>query len=1017
MLKSQEFRTYSRAVSPGNWFMLAHPPGLGMEIQLCVEGDGTIDPSALSTAVAAASQACPGARLVRHGRLWVDSGRPPDVRVADAAGFDRTRLDSPLLRTPLTGTKGTPLCEVLLVLGAPTTIIFRAHHAVMDGRGAMIWQRQVFRALRNESVEGAASRLNDTDVIMEIAARLGAELPREPPWPGVEWRNPLGKVPSGPRGSMWRRRSIDGTHPAVTAMIAREVMTYAGGSGLVTIPVDLRQYLPGLRTTGTASGLVGVLVEEDDGWNDVHASLLKALSEHQYLSHPGKQALLRVPLPVLRAFYRRLDDKARKNTDFVRNRKICTTTAYVSHLGAVDLDSFCANGFEATSFYSLGAIPPFLPEVNIVESRGRTEVTVSWRDGPGVAERAETLLDRIEEMLSPRSRRTWDGNHTSRKTPPATLTRLFAEQVRRTPAAIAISSADGAMTYAELDERAGTVAAALHARAIGRDDRIGLVAGRSPAAVVAILGILKAGAAYVPIDASYPDARITRILGDARAPVCLLEPPCDQRDCLPADCAGISLATLLRSEPARWHDVPGLPDDLASVIYTSGSTGAPKGVEIEHRSLVNYVRWATREAGIDASTKMPLITSISFDMAGCAIFLPLLAGGTVLPVREVNAVTLRDVLAADGANAMAITPSHLDLINQAGVRNSAMRVVMTAGELLRRSTAVRAREVFGPRCRILCQWGPTETTIVNTSHEFDAETDTDAGIPFGRPMDNNAVYLLDAQGRFVAPGQPGEAYVAGVQLARGYLGRPDLTRQRFVHLADGTRVYRTGDLARLLPSGELAFISRVDDQVKVAGHRIEPAEVAQALERHPAVCQAAVLPRSRSGREDKELCGYVVCDSAVTPAELKAFLAGLLPRYMVPAAIVAVPAIPRTDSGKTDPRQLPDPFAGRAEGRAAVTGQDELAVAVAGIWARTLQVDARLLDDRADFHQLGGNSIMLLSMIREVSTSVVGHGQEEFMGELSQIICDPTLGRISELARDVRGRHAGTHGFRAAAIT
>ena len=630
-----------------------------------------------------------------------------------------------------------------------------------------------------------------------------------------------------------------------------------------------------------------------------------------------------------------------------------------------------------------------------------------------MAERAEELLDRIEEDLSPRRYRSWDGNRTARPAPPDTLVTLFARQARATPHATAITTPGTTFTYAQLTRHADAIAAALHARGLGPGHRIGLVGTRTPAAITAIWGILKAGAAYLPIDASYPDARITQILTAGHAPLCLLEPPHHHRDILPPGCQPLTLGDF---PPAPWHDVEVQPDDLACVIFTSGSTGAPKGVEIEHRSLVNYVRWASREARIDASAKMPLVASISFDMAGCAIFLPLLAGGTVLPVREVNAVTLRQVIEDGGATAMAITPSHLELINQAGIRRSTMRVIMTAGELLRRATALRAREIFGPGCRILCQWGPTETTIVNTSHEFDPAADTDAGVPFGRPMDNNTVHVLDARGRFVSPGEPGEACVGGVQVSRGYLNRPDLTRQRYVHLADGTRVYRTGDIVRLLPSGPLSFVSRVDDQVKVAGHRIEPAEIAQTLEDHPQVRQAAVLPRTRPGRTDKELCAYVVCDPAdpADPADLKEFLAGRLPRYMVPAAILAVPDIPRNANGKTDARQLPDPFtsaepfaepfaeslAGPGPGAA-----DEVTAAVAGVWARTLRVDPGAITGQADFHSLGGNSLLLLSMINEVSRSVVEHGQDEFMSQLHQIIREPTLHRVSELARQTRTRH------------
>jgi amino acid adenylation domain-containing protein len=992
-------------MTPSEWWKSANCRGLVEEVQFCVEGDGVIDPAALAAAVAVASQACPGARLVRRGRRLVDNGRTPDVRVAEAADFDRVRLDSPLIRNQLTC--HTSSCEVVLVRGAPTTVIFRTHPAVMDGQGVMLWQRQVFRALRGEAVEPATSRLTCEDVLVQIAARLGIDLPTlTAPQPGPEWRSVLGTFPSGRRRSLWRRRTIDGIHLGVIAKIARLVTAYGNGEkdGLVEIPVDLRQYLPGLLTTAAVTGKVDLHIREDDDWSDVNASLLTALSEHQFLAYRGDPTSLNMPQPFLREVLRWQDNLARKDHDLIK--ETAGHMAGVSHVGAVDLAEFCADGFEATSCYALGTAG-YAAEFDVVECRGRTEVTVAWRDGPGVGERAEALLDWIEEGLSPRASRVWDGNQTERPAPPATLTGLFAGQVRRTPGAVAVSGPDGEMTYAGLSQHAAAITAALRARGIGRGDRVGLAAGRTPGAIAAIWGILAAGAAYLPIDASYPDARITRLLTDAQAPACLLETPDDQRDFVPPGCQAITVDTLPpATAPAPWPG-PGIrPDDLACVIYTSGSTGTPKGVEIEHRSLVNYVRWATREAGIDATAKMPLIASISFDMAGCAIFLPLLAGGTVLPVREVNAVTLREVIEDRGATAMAITPSHLDLINHAGIRRSAMRVIMTAGELLRRSTALRARDIFGPQCKILNQWAPAETTILNTSHLFDPDTDTDPGVPFGRPMDNNTVHLLDARGRFVPQGEPGEAYVGGIQVARGYLGRPDLTRQRFVRLADGTRVYRTGDIARLLPTGELTFISRADDQVKIAGHRIEPAEIAQALENHPHVRQAAVIPRTRPGRHDKELCAYVVTGSAITPADLKHHLAAQLPRYMIPAAILTVPDIPRTPNGKTDTRQLPDPFTHTPSSDTPPQDRDNATNAVAGIWARVLQMDAHHIDKHTDFRELGGNSILMLSMIDEVSRTVAADAHAEFMAELGQILREPTLGQVSDIARQARIKHS-----------
>ena len=250
---------YSRRIVPDEWIFLATPKGLGVEIQCCVEGNGTIDPAALSAALADVGNRCPGTRLVRRGRRWVDSGVPPVVRVAEADAFGRPRLDSALLRSRLAGRDG-PSCEVVLLLGTPTAVVFRAHHAVMDGKGVIFWLTQVFRALRGEAVTEAASRLTVEEIMAEVAAAQGSTIPPAAKAQQVMWESMFGPLPGAPHSTIRRNRAIDGYHPAVTAKIVREVAAYGDGTGLVLVPVDLRQYLPGLRTTGQASGSVRVPV-------------------------------------------------------------------------------------------------------------------------------------------------------------------------------------------------------------------------------------------------------------------------------------------------------------------------------------------------------------------------------------------------------------------------------------------------------------------------------------------------------------------------------------------------------------------------------------------------------------------------------------------------------------------------------------------------------------------------------------------------------------------------------------
>lgn len=1008
MRDSSECQPYTRPLSAEEWLYV----GMGGRntIQHVIEGDGTLDAEELRTAVAAASTACPGTRLGRQGRRWVDSGIAPLVHVLPGP-FDGQLLDSPALRKPLS--PSGPTCEVLLFPGDPVTVAFRACHAVTDARGLLPWAVDVFRVLRGEQPLGAPSRLNSDEFLEQLDLPDG--LPPIPQGVGkLAWPSPLGQLPRRGRGVLWRRRTVDGSHPAVTAKVTTALAAEYGpeGRGQFFVPVDLRRHDATIRSTAWLSQALVLDVAPGDTWEETHRRMLTALSAKEELALRTEPRLLQAPLPVLRLLSAAVDRTAVRKGRF-------SALGFVTHLGAFGLQDFSAAGFRARTLYTLGGTGPGSPpSIEMMESAGHTEITLAWQDGPGVAERAEALLDHVEEALSPHAHRHWAGNDTARALPTdGSVVRLFREQVRRTPDRVALSGTEGTVTYAELSRRADAVAAELARRGAGRGSVVALLAGRSVAGVAGLWGVLRAGACYLPVDAQHPDIRLAGLLADAGAAYCLVERPYEQRDCIPDGCVPLVLDELMaaaadqeRSGAAgddTFEDVEVAPDDLAYLIYTSGSTGHPKGVQIEHRSLQHYVHWATREFGVDAETRLPLLTSPSFDVSGTSVFLPLLAGGEVILLRdEPHHLSLRRLLAESGANTLNLTPSHLDLIGQLDMRPAGFRTIIVIGEQLRVEVAARAQEMFGAQCRIVNEYGPTEATIGCTAYTFRPEADLSrAVVPIGMPADNTQVFLLDAQRRFVAPGEVGEMYLGGAQLARGYRGRPDLDRERFPRLADGTRVYRTGDLARVLPSGGLEFIGRIDNQVKVRGHRVEPAEVAQCLEGHPAAARVVVVARARPGRPGKSLFAYVLAHAEVTPKELTAFAAERLPLYMVPAAIVLVPELPYTVSGKVDEKALPDPFteepgAGaplRAEVAAPVDPVEE---AVAQVWARTLGVERCRLDGQADFHRMGGDSLSLLAMVAGVCREVLESGREEaFMAQLATIISDPTLDRVVALSR------------------
>ncbi|NYV75302.1 non-ribosomal peptide synthetase [Streptomyces sp. UH6] len=996
---------YTRPVSPMEAWFLVYPDSVPGVMHLLVEGTGVITGPQLADAVEQAARSCPGTRLTRDGMTWKDSGTAPEVRELPPGGLDLA-VDPPELHRPLMGDPG-PTCEVLLSSGdGSTRVVFRAFHGALDGKGLMFWAEEVFRALRGEPLHGAPDAVSEAELLDRLDARGVTSSPGVEA--DLEWPSALGaRRAGGGRGFFWRRRTVDGSHPGAVAKVALAVTRARGlDTGRFMVPVDLRRHAPELRSTGNLTHNPLLEVDADSGWEEAHERMLTLLAGNHDLAARADTVMTQVPLDVLRRQIAELDGYSAARNKYA-------ALAIVSHMGRVDEAALSTDAFRATEVFVLpnsGPVGP--PEIDLVEFGGRTEITIGWHDEPGTAQRAEALLDAIEEELSPAHRRRWAGNAAPRAlSRTGTVVEQFEAQVARTPDAVALTGPEGPVDYAELNRRADAVAAELQDRGVGRGSVVGLAVGRTVAAMAGVWGVLKAGAAYLPLDPAHPDQRLKGLLRDARVSVCLVGSDLAKRDLVPVGCEAAVVEDLAgrggRPVPAGVR-----PDDLAYVIYTSGSTGRPKGVEIEHAQLSVFADWAIPLYGVDDTTRFPLFTSLAFDLSNTALFLPLLVGGSVALVPDdLDHTVLREMLTSSGANALKLTPTHLDLISRLGLRPVGFRTVVAGGELLRGAVAARAQEIFGPQCRIFNEYGPTETTIGCMSRRFDPERDAELpSVPIGLPTPNTAIHLLDARGCFVEPGEVGEMFLAGDQLARGYRGRPDLDAERFVRLADGTRAYRSGDLARLLPSGELESAGRTDEQVKVHGHRVEPAEIARILEEHPSVASAFAAGLTRPGTTDRTLCAWAVAAGDGTPTDLLPLLEDhlreRLPRYMVPSTILLIPELPLTHNGKVDVSALPrpsgaaEPSQGSGDAGGFAGSRDEVEETIAEIWTEVLGLPADRLGQDPDFHALGGDSVSLLTMLARVSSDVVGReGEKEFMSHLAGFIARPTLRHVSEVAR------------------
>jgi amino acid adenylation domain-containing protein len=605
-----------------------------------------------------------------------------------------------------------------------------------------------------------------------------------------------------------------------------------------------------------------------------------------------------------------------------------------------------------------------------------------------VATDPERRIGQID-VLDPAERRCVlvEYNDTRRDVPRAGVAELFEARVAATPDATAVVFEDHALTYAQLNERANRLASHLIAQGIGPEQFVALALPRSADLVVALLAVLKSGAGYLPIDPDYPADRVAYMLSDA-APALVLTTAAiaaglpvtgTVRLLLDHDETRRMLAGRPDGDPGdRDRRTPSSPAHPAYVIYTSGSTGRPKGVVVPRGALTNFVLSMCERFPLGPRDRLLAVTTIAFDIAALEMYLPLLSGaGVVVAAKDtvLDLPALTRLLVDSGATIMQATPSLWQALTTSSPGELRGVRMLVGGEALPAALAASMRALAG---QVTNLYGPTETTIWSTA----AGVDDRPGAPtIGRPIWNTQVYLLDGGLRPVPPGVTGELYIAGDGLARGYLNRAALTAERFVadpFGAPGFRMYRTGDLARWGADGNLECLGRVDHQVKLRGFRIELGEIEAALARDPAVAQAAVIVREdRPG--DKRLVGYVVAapTTAPEPGRLRARLAGELPGYMVPAALVVLAALPLTPNGKLDRAALPAPSpsaeaeqdGGSAAGagpatRPPSTPQEEL---LCELFSEVLGVSRVGADD--NFFDLGGHSLLairLVSRVREV---------------------------------------------------
>ncbi|MDQ2871268.1 MAG: amino acid adenylation domain-containing protein [Acidobacteriota bacterium] len=640
-------------------------------------------------------------------------------------------------------------------------------------------------------------------------------------------------------------------------------------------------------------------------------------------------------------------------------------------------------GASAPPFPSGGALTVVLRSEDASRSEWTYEGRSLGRSHPSrLAERLDELLkswirepsalvSRLSILSAPEHQQivhAW--NETSSAYPESCVHHLFEGQAERGPQRVAVVCDGDSMTYGELDARADRLAWTLHEFGVRPGMPVGLCVDRSVELVVSILGILKAGGAYVPLDTGQPARRLAHVLEDTRVPVIVADPELAKR--LPAHSARLIFPGA-RSKLAPFdprEDAMGslAPDNTAYVLYTSGSTGKPKGVEVCHRSVVNFLVSMQRRPGFSENDVLVAITTISFDIAGLELFLPLVSGGCVVLANDRTArdgVALSKLIEESAATVVQATPATWQMLLSSGWTGSPRLKALCGGDSL---TGELARSIRSRTASLWNMYGPTETTIWSCIDEVTADPDP---ITIGRPIDNTRVYLLNGEFQPVPVDVAAEIFIGGDGVARGYWNRPDLTAERFLPdpFRPGERIYRTGDAGRFQPDGRVEHLGRLDRQVKIRGFRVELAEIETALASHPALQEAVVEPH-RIEPDDVRLVAFVTLGDGTAPAglvsALRRHVAERVPAYMVPGSFIVLPSLPLTPNGKLDRKALRVLAAEEMTPEPVAFAGSHVEREIGNIWSGLLR--APKLDLDSDFFLLGGHSLLatqVVSRLRE----------------------------------------------------
>ncbi|MCP5048407.1 MAG: amino acid adenylation domain-containing protein, partial [bacterium] len=584
---------------------------------------------------------------------------------------------------------------------------------------------------------------------------------------------------------------------------------------------------------------------------------------------------------------------------------------------------------------------------------------------------------------------------------------LFEEQVAANPGAIAVETRDKSLSYAQLNSKANQLARLLRGKGIEKDITVAVMMESSAEVLIAVLAVLKAGGTYLPMGFQYPQDRLNYMLEDSGAKFVLTREVLAKEIVLRSPCLYMEDENLYQGEAANLEPLNTV-DSLAYIIYTSGTTGNPKGVMVPHQGVVNYIWWAAQTYVRGEKIGFSLYTSISFDLTVTSIFTPLITGNTIYVHGGLdNKLYIEDVVEDERVGIIKLTPSHLKFLKYKEITDIGIKRIIVGGEDLESHLANEIYEKFNRNVEIYNEYGPTETVVGSMIHRFDPDSDTRHSVPIGVPIANTGIYLLNSHQQPVPVGVPGEIYISGDSVTRGYLHNPELSDEKFISnpFNECQKMYKTGDLAIRLANGNLEFRGRVDHQVKIRGYRVETGEIeARILDYQKAInagstdrdssenLNGAVVIDIKDENSEIVLCAYVVSEQGFDPSALREYLGKELPDYMIPTYYNKIDRIPLTPSGKVDRKALPEPnlnFEGDY-----VAPRDEWEEQLVEVWADVLALEKDEVSIDASFFELGGHSLRATFLAAAINRKF------DVKVPLVEIFEKPTIRGLAEYIKD-----------------